>query len=360
MSKMRLSKPGYILAALLVLSISGCAGMREKDYSSQGASLLVLATSPGASMRGKNYSSKGAYYFGEKDYTKAIEYLEKAQEQDPNNAGDVTMLGWAYFLRGDYDQAISTFERLAEIDPKAVDAYTGKGWSNFKKLNCDQAIVHFNEALEIDPDSADAYGGLGWSNAKKGDTVAAEEYFNIALRKGMKYDKDNPAKKADPEAHRGLGYLNFGRGDYKAALSHFKIATRLKPDWSDARIKWGDCLFTLEKYKSAIVVYKHALKYGRTAQIYDKIGWSYSRLAEKAKPSSSVRGTRYKAAREMFDKALAIYPNYPSSLSGLAEIGAGESALEEIKTEEPATEEAEAEEPALEEETEAESQAWVK
>lgn len=273
-----------------------------------------------ASLKAKGYSSLGGHYFGEKDFQKSAEYMEKAIEKDPSNTGHLTMLGWSYFKGGDYDKAISTFEELALLDADALDAYTGRGWSYFKKLDFDRAITYFKEAVDIDSNVADAFEGLGWCNFRKGNVEAAQKYFEIALKKGMRY-KDGTHTKTSPEAHRGLGYLNFSKSDFKEALKHFKIATRVMPDWNDARVKWADCLFSLERYKEALGIYKHALKYGKSAEIYDKIGWSYFYLENK-KMIFGVEYRRYKAARKMFNNALVIDPNYASSLTGLAKIDA--------------------------------------
>lgn len=327
-----------------------------------------------ATVKGKNYSTLGVHHFGEGNYKKAVKSFEKAVENDPKNTGHLAMLGWTYFKLGDYDKAISTFEQLAWVDPYALDAYTGRGWSYFKKLNYDRAVDHFEEAIDVDPDAADPYDGIGWCSFNRGDLEKAEKYFNIALRKGMecrkvavnepdtktsrdllKFFKMPKGKgtsgliyrpvealagavpkvyvaiilregvehrkvtlaKTDPEAHRGLGYVNYSKGNYEKALVHCKTAALLVPAWNDARVKWGDCLFALKKHGKAAKVYKRALEYARTAEIYDKIGWSYLYEGDKSR-YPMFRSQHYKRARRMFKKALAVYPEYASSLTGLS------------------------------------------
>lgn len=260
-----------------------------------------------ATLKGKSYSEQGNFYFAKNNFNKAVEYFTKAIETDSENAEYLTMLGWSYFKLGSYDWAIAAFERLSSREPKAVDAYTGMGWSNFKKGNFDAAIGHFNQALDVDKHSSDAYSGLGWSNFRKNDLEQAENYFNLALSKGMRYKKGSPLK-TEPEAHRGLGYLNFSKGNFKTAKEHFRKACMLMPDWNDARLKWGDSLLALAKFKEAIKVYKYGLNYAKTPEVYDKIGWGY------------LKAKNLKLARNMFSQALKIDPVFQSSLAGLAEL----------------------------------------
>lgn len=281
--------------------------------------LVILAGCSKAAIRSQNSSALGAHYFAENNYAKSAEYFEKALGDNPDRKDSLTMLGWAYFKQGNYDASLAIFEKLAALDPKALDAYTGRGWSSFKKGNYDQAISFFEEAIKIDANSSDPYDGIGWCSSNKGDTAKAEEYFNIALRKGMKFHKGLKSK-TDPEAHRGLGYLYFGKGDFNTALRHFKMASLLMPntsDWNDVRVKWGDCLLSLQKYGDAVGVYKHCLKAKRSAEIYDKMGWGYFQLAEST-AIPALKNHRYNAALKMFNKALGINPQFESSLSGAA------------------------------------------
>ncbi len=271
-----------------------------------------------STFKAKNYTVQGDYYFSQNDFAKTVEKYQQALEAQPGNSSHLTMLGWAYFKLGNYDQAISAFELLARQDPKAFDAYTGQGWSHFKKGNYDQAIEYFNKAIEIDPDAADPYDGIGWASFNKGELDKAQQYFTTALHKGMKY-QSGLTTKTDPEAHRGLGYVNFSKGDFKTALKHFKMASLLRPDWNDARTKWGDCLFSMGRYPDSLCIYRHCAKYLKNAEVYDKMGWSYFSIEENRKsPDPKHKG--YKNARDMFNKALAIDPQYANSLAGLAKI----------------------------------------
>lgn len=329
--------------------------------------VFAIAFSGCSTMSAKNSASMGLYSFSDGNFGEAAERFKRAVEQEPANTGNLAMLGWSYFKFGDYDAAISTFDKLEDIDAFALDAYMGRGWCNFKKSDFDKAIAYFEEARLIAPSSSEPYAGLGWCNFKKGEIALARKHLNEALRKAMQSkgiiseisedktlwnamikllsmpigvikgnvksllvpvylipdmasdiesEKLNSSK-TDPEAHRALGYLNFSEGNYKTALKHFKIAVQLMPGWNDARIKWGDCLFSLEKYNDAAVVYRYALEHGQNAEIYDKIGWSYYNLAAL---NTAQEYKMYEKAYGMFQEALAIDPNYANSLSGLSQV----------------------------------------
>lgn len=270
------------------------------------------------SLVAKNEAALASYYSSKGEHAKALEYFEKSLEKSPNNEAVLIQAGWAYFNLNQYDQAIATFEKLAEAHPKVVDAYTGRGWIYFKQLDYDQAMQYFAQALDVDKNSADAYAGLGWASFRKGEIENAERFFENSLRKGARYQEPGTIK-TEPEAHRGLGYLNFGRENYEKAALHFKIACLWRPDWNDARLKWGDSLFQLKKYKEAMKQYKRALRYAKTAEIYDKAAWSCVYLAEECHEGFAKK--KYEAqAQDMFDKALTLDPEYQSALAGRARL----------------------------------------
>ena len=270
--------------------------------------------------RAKNDASEGAYYFAQNDFKNSTRHFHKAVRADPKNTEYLTLLGWSCFKLANYPKAIATFGKLGKMDPKCVDAYTGTGWCYFKQDDYDRAIRWFEKAAKVDPSASDPYSGLGWCHLKKGEADKAEKYFFAVLRRGLKYGSGGSAK-TDPEAHRGLGYLNFGKRDYPTALRHFKTATILMPDWNDARVKWGDCLAAMEKYMDSLEVYRRSLDYAKSAELYDKLGWTYFRLKDRPSLFGLIEYGGYEgAAREMFKKALAIDPTYASSLSGLAKL----------------------------------------
>ena len=292
--------------------------MKNSIYRIVGISLMVLICG-GAALRGKDYASLGVRYLAKNDFTKAVECFNKALAEDLENTSYLTMLGWSYFKTGNYDAAIFTFERLENVDPMILDAYTGRGWSYFEKFRFDQAIMYFEQAMEVQRQAVDPFAGMGWCSFRKGNFEKAEKYFYRALQKGIKYRPEVPINTSF-EAYRGLGYLSFSKNNFKTALKHFKAAINFFPAGNDARIKWGDCLYALGDYKDAIVVYRHSLKYGKAAEIYDKLGWCYLRLSERENLPFKVRLRYYSTARRMLNKALALSPNYASSLSGLSKV----------------------------------------
>ena len=53
----------------------------------------------------------------QKDHERALEYLKRAQRQDPDNARVLIALAFTYFQAGNEAEAKSTFERMSRIDP---------------------------------------------------------------------------------------------------------------------------------------------------------------------------------------------------------------------------------------------------
>ena len=257
----------------------------------------------------KGYCVEGMRYRTHENFAEAAHYFGLASSQEPNNTTYLSLLAWSYFKLAQYDKASAVFEQIEKLDPSLLDAYTGPGWIHFKTAEFDPAIQNFEEALEVHPESSEVFAGLGWCYFRKNDIPVAKKYLNIALHKGLK----NP-NGTEPEAQRALGYLYFSQNNFKEALKHFKIAVRHSPNWNDARVKWGDCLFSMGKYSDSITVYNYALRREKTAEIYDKLGWAFL-YAQPGKFSSPKKNLE--RARVMFRQALVLNPGYKSSQSGL-------------------------------------------
>lgn len=260
--------------------------------------------------RAHAYSSEGIRFMSQERFADAAHYFQMALSRQPQNTSYLTLLAWSYFKLNQYDKALEVFKKIKELDPFILDGYTGPGWIHFKTAQYDQAVQYFQEALMVDQESSDAFAGLGWCYIRKNEARTAKASLETALQKGLKNSSGT-----EPEAHRALGYLYFGQNNFKEALKHFKIAVHHMPSWRDARIKWGDCLFSLGKHKKSIKVYKYALRHEKTAEIYDKIGWAFF-YAKPAKFFGSPK-KNLEQARSMFTRALAIDSSYANSQAGL-------------------------------------------
>jgi tetratricopeptide (TPR) repeat protein len=139
-----------------------------KDKASDGERLLILATEAGANgnaPKQKEYLDKlvaaypneerahfnlGGYYFGQQDYTQAIEQYRKATELAPNYSPAYNILGYAYRQNGDYANAEQAFKKYIELIPNDPNPYDSYGELLLKMGKYEDAMTQYRKALSID------------------------------------------------------------------------------------------------------------------------------------------------------------------------------------------------------------------
>jgi tetratricopeptide (TPR) repeat protein len=136
---------------------------------SEGERLLILATEAGANgeaAKQKEYLEKlvaihpneerahfqlGGYYFGEQDFSKAIEHYKKATELAPQYSPAYNILGYAYRQKGDFLNAETAFKKYIELIPKDPNPYDSYAELLLKMGKFDESIAQYRKALAIDP-----------------------------------------------------------------------------------------------------------------------------------------------------------------------------------------------------------------
>ncbi|MGX1100095.1 tetratricopeptide repeat protein [Amorphus sp. MBR-141] len=85
----------------------------------------------------------------------AVEMIQKAVSQRPDDGYIVDSLGWAYYRLGRYDEAVQELERAVELrssDPVINDHLGDAYWQVGRKL---EAMFQWNHALELEPTEKD-------------------------------------------------------------------------------------------------------------------------------------------------------------------------------------------------------------
>jgi tetratricopeptide (TPR) repeat protein len=164
------------------------------DKASEGEKLLILATEAGANgnvAKQKEYLDKlvaaypneervrfnlGGYYFGQQDYTKAIEQYKKANELAPGYSPAYNILGYAYRQNGDYVNAEQAFKKYIELIPNDPNPYDSYGELLLKMGKFDDSITQYRKALSIDPNFVNSHFAISAALMYKGkpDEAAAE------------------------------------------------------------------------------------------------------------------------------------------------------------------------------------------
>ena len=125
------------------------------------------------------------YYKGE--YSKAIEYYDKALAIDSKNVDAWINKGSAFDGLGKYDEAIRCVDKALEIDEKYVNAWRVKGVVLYSLGKYDEAIKCYDKALEIDEKYVDAWNNKGIALYSLGKYDEAIKCYDKALEIDGKY-----------------------------------------------------------------------------------------------------------------------------------------------------------------------------
>lgn len=98
-----------------------------------------------------DFFEKGKKLLYDKEFLRAIMFLEKAKEIEPQKSSIRESLAQAYYNCGFYDSAKENFEKVLEIDITNDYAHYGLGLCLLKKGKVNRAIGHIKMAIAMKP-----------------------------------------------------------------------------------------------------------------------------------------------------------------------------------------------------------------
>jgi len=161
------------------------------DKASDGERMLIQATEAGADgnpAKQKEILDKlvaaypnderahftlGGYYFGQQDFTQAINHYKKATELNPTYSTAFNILGYAYRQNEQYADAETAFKKYIELIPNDPNPYDSYAELLLKTGRFDEAITQYNKALAIEPNFINSYFGIAAALTYKGKAADA-------------------------------------------------------------------------------------------------------------------------------------------------------------------------------------------
>jgi tetratricopeptide (TPR) repeat protein len=164
------------------------------DKASNGEKLLILGAEAGANGNAakqkelleqlvaafpndeRAHFNLGGYYFGQQDFTRAIEQYKKATELAPTYSTAFNILGYAYRQNDDNANAELAFKKYTELIPNDPNPYDSLAELYLKMGRFDESIVQYRKALAIDPNFINSHQGIAAALMYQGkpDDAAAE------------------------------------------------------------------------------------------------------------------------------------------------------------------------------------------
>ena len=256
----------------------------------------------------KGIGARALIYAGEGNFLAAEQELKRAIEIAPNQATPRGMLGNVYYLQGRYDEALPLFNRAIKTFPKEdpAQSYIHLNLARIysKRKDYPQAIKSFKRAIELSLPDALLNQELAVILAESGDLVGAK----VELEKAIEL-KPNFA-----EAQYNLAIILNTLNKPQEAFDYFRLAARSEPNNITARNWFGKALLGQGQFQEAASEFISAINLAANqksislAELHNNLGVAYSQSA------------RYNEARQEFEKALQIDPNYTNAAKNLAKV----------------------------------------
>jgi tetratricopeptide (TPR) repeat protein len=214
--------------------------------------------------------TSGKVYLGQENYEKAIEQLQMAIRNNPNDWQPYMYLGMAYADTDELEMAHDEFFKALDLaqDQGSKDkvensithywlVYDKQGEQYNEATQFPDAIAEFQKAIIIDPRKADAYINLGYAYHMSMQYDEAIKVFEQALE----YAPDNDVLKENlVNVYETKAGDLAAQGDYEGALVYFDKIEKIAPDQADLYYNIATMYYQMKNYRDALTYYAKQLE----------------------------------------------------------------------------------------------------
>jgi len=236
----------------------------------------------------------GALLVLARQFTQAVEILNKAIEVNSNYAICFYNRGYAYKELKQYEVAMADFNKAISLDPNYIDSYVNRAILFLQLNQFEAAIEDYSKAIDLNPEFAEAYCNRGFAlmELKQFDAAIAE------------YSKAITLKPDFAEAYCNRGHVLTELKDYQEAIEDCDRAIYLKSDLAEAFLVRGNICLRLKEFENAITNYSKAISLKPTyAEAYSNRGNANRELR------------RLETALSDYSKAISLKPDYVDAYS---------------------------------------------
>jgi Flp pilus assembly protein TadD len=274
----------------------GVKAMQAKDY--PGAEALFLKTA----VKDPRYASTVRFNLGKiaeerGDFAGAEQQYRAALEADPDSIPAALNLGHVYRLRDAPQKGVEVYQKILEKHPYDTQLLNNLAVCYRVAKDYPKAIDTIHRLLSRSPKNADAYKNLMLIYYDMGNYRMAEFISGNAKKLDDK----------DPGIYNNLGMIYLKLDDRRAALYQFEKAIEKDPAYGPAHANIGAMALSYRDYKTAEKSYALAIASNPNDWAWH-LGSAWALEGEK-KP---------KEAATEFDRVLALRPDQPDAVFGLA------------------------------------------
>jgi len=181
----------------------------------------------------------------------------------PRDARILTELGTSQLLGkvNRYKKAVGYLNRAKEINPNEASTYMGLGDVYSRQNNMKDALSNYNKALSLDPTSPVAKIRIGAIYVHAANLNAARPYLEEARDIDSTY----------APAYRELGELYTMGGQFNLAKTNFKKFITLSGNNIPAKIQYAKALFRTKDYANALITIEEVLAVDKSRNYLNRL-----------------------------------------------------------------------------------------
>ncbi len=282
---------------------------REEPAEAGFQKLLSLGDAIDASTQALALTNLGYLYERRHQYLEAENFLEQAVVLDPASSQAWSILGASRRQLGKSAAAAEAFRQAYELAPEDSQVMSNLALAYVDAEDWGAALELLEKATAADPESSGHWLNLGSARLGMADAAGAVAAFENAIR----HDPDDRGGWASNAAtHLALHY--YGQGSYQLALEQAHRALGWRADLITARICQGLARESLGDLTGARQSLEEARRRDPArADTHNNLGSVYFQLG------------LYDQARDAFERALAIQPDFPGARENLEAVSEARS-----------------------------------
>jgi tetratricopeptide (TPR) repeat protein len=228
----------------------------------------------------------------------ALQTMKKAAELHADNIPTLLKLAEFQLILQQHQKSLRTVDRILQMSPQNAEGYFMMGL-NFKEMgDTARAVNSFQQSVELDPEIIDAWVFLGQLQAGLGNELAIR-YFNSALS----IEPDNIEV-----LHAKADYYS-DQAELEKAVEVYRQMVKLDPQYEQSYFNMGLLFLDQDSIQKA---YEQFNLLVGVSPLHIR-GYYYRGL------SSEFLGN-FEGARQDYEQALRLSPDYQNALDGLERV----------------------------------------
>ncbi|MBU0769606.1 MAG: tetratricopeptide repeat protein, partial [Proteobacteria bacterium] len=246
---MKVSSLSLAIVIMVILFLSGCAPDRKKTLrlDERQAGTALDGVEPESSYY---YFTEAQLHWNKGDSDKAIQYLNKAIQQDPESLYLQLELAILYLQQKDNTRALNIVEKVIEKDPENIKALIIYGKLKQEAKMFEASEKAYEKIINIDPKEKNIYLLLG-------GLYMQEDKLDSALKTFQKLVHNFPESYA---GHFFIGKIYVAQDNLAGAETEFKKTLELNSDLEEPRYELLNLYKTLGKEKEIVRLYNDLLE----------------------------------------------------------------------------------------------------